>query len=720
MISEDDRQFLRDAFQAAADVPLEPDDPRYVSFSHARGESIVELLARGIEFSEGGSVQFVCGLPGSGVTTTLKRLQGRLRGVKSHIEHWDPNTAARDFGQALLDVRKQEKDNVIVIDYSLDSKKFARHVRELRISWTHVVYSVPWTVKLDTALSVQLQRLGPIYTVPSIEVRDIGGAPAGEGLDALTRLLRNRLDTDRLLGSDAAFTKLLHASGGNPRDCLRLVHEVIRRATSLPVEDEIIDAAIAHLQNSRLPIPNEAIPFLSRMVRTHDVTLEGETVEALEAWTNARLFLQYRNGREWYGVHPLVRDLVLAKANAASEIATPEPPRAESRPLAQPRVTEPVTLTPEMQITLSVDHYRALRRVRWAIPRGVSALVGPNGSGKTTLLDIPELMRHALQYDVLRALDHRGGPGNLRNAYADRQDRVMLGISLDSLLWQIELSPRGASATLLVGERGMAGETLIFDRNAPRPSASVRMDDARLILTRFADLPEGIVFHPLVNLLHGYRFYQAYDLDNIRRNGSPLSADEHLHPDGRNVFSVLRNWRDRKETRSRWQFVIDNLKAAFPDTFEDLDFEMAGQTVSGRIVAPRPDVRIASYFAANGWLIGLLHLTAVASTEPGGAVAIDELENGLHPHAIRQVIEAMRDWARTLGISIVLATHSPVVLDQFKSEPENLFVMEPGHKRTPMPLDELHNPDWLAHFSLGDLYMHDEFGAQRKHDEPTE
>jgi predicted ATPase len=143
-----------------------------------------------------------------------------------------------------------------------------------------------------------------------------------------------------------------------------------------------------------------------------------------------------------------------------------------------------------------------------------------------------------------------------------------------------------------------------------------------------------------------------------------------------------------------------------------LDFEVAGQLVSGRIVTPKPDVHIATYFAANGWLIALLHLAAVASTQLAGAVAIDEIENGLHPHAIRRLIQGMRDWAAQTGISIVLSTHSPVVLDQFKEEPDHLFVMEPGRERLPMKLDDLHDPEWLAHFSLGDLYAHDEFGAQ--------
>ncbi len=367
-------------------------------------------------------------------------------------------------------------------------------------------------------------------------------------------------------------------------------------------------------------------------------------------------------------------------------------------------------MTPHTRVTLVVESYRALRRVRWTLPRGVSALVGPSGSGKTTLLDVPELLRHTLTHDVRKAIDDRGGPGSLRSAQAERHASILIGVELDQVTWQLDLSPKGAAFNPLYGERATLAGTVAFDRSA----LEVAADDARPLLRRFADQTDGVALRPLVALLEGYRLYGTYDLAGIRANGSQVSSDEHLHPDGSNIFSVLRNWRDRRETRPRWDFVLAGLKASFPNTFHNLDFDMAGQTVSGHIVAPQPDGRIPTYFAANGWLVALLHLAAVASTGRAGVVAIDEMENGLHPYAIRALIDAMRSWAEKTGISIVLATHSPIILDQFEAAPDHVFVMEPGREPAPTRLDELHDPEWLAHFSLGDLYAHDGFGAQRK------
>jgi predicted ATPase len=622
-----------------------------------------------------------------------------------------------------IDHLRGTQENARVVQQSINDL-FAGYAGALWLLSMHVVYTMPFHLKVRSSPAV-LDFLSPARSLPAVKVRDLHGATHFQGMKALKTLIAKRVDYSRLLGNDAQVEKLVLGSGGNVRDLQRLLREVIRLASALPASTQAVDHAIEHRRTGLLSLIDQDLQSLARIARSHDPVIEGkEAVDDVSRWADAYLIFQYRNGREWYDVHPLIRDVVLQRAREFAVEPEP-PPGLEPAPAStrQPQVAtaapEPAVLTPEMRVTLVVESYRALRQVRWTLPRGVSALVGPNGSGKTTLLDIPELLRHVLQHDVRTAIDARGGPGNIRNARADRNARVSLGVELDELSWQLDLSPRGASYSPLQGEQASVGGAIVFDRNAPVPGLEMRLDDAdtRPVLARFVDLPEGAALRPLVSLLRGYRLYHAYDLASIRVNGSQVSSDEHLYPDGRNIFSVLRNWRDRKENRPRWDFVIESLRAAFPDSFADLDFEMAGQTVSGRIVTPQPDVSVATYFAANGWLVALLHLAAVASTEPAGAVAIDEVENGLHPYAIREIIDAMRRWAEKTGISVVLATHSPVVLDQFKEEPGNLFVMEPGRETAPVPLDELHDPEWLAHFSLGDLYAHEEFGAQHKDDE---
>lgn len=77
-----DWAFLREFARNIRDQPLSPDDKRYVPlYDHPEvsGDDPVELLARGVEWSPGGSVQLFSGFRGTGKSTELRRLATTLR-----------------------------------------------------------------------------------------------------------------------------------------------------------------------------------------------------------------------------------------------------------------------------------------------------------------------------------------------------------------------------------------------------------------------------------------------------------------------------------------------------------------------------------------------------------------------------------------------------------------------------------------------------------------
>jgi predicted ATPase len=370
---------------------------------------------------------------------------------------------------------------------------------------------------------------------------------------------------------------------------------------------------------------------------------------------------------------------------------------------------------PRVSLKLFAESYRALKRVDWEIPPGVCVLVGPNGSGKTTLLDLPELLRHAIERGMQRAIEHHGGPAWIRHRGADPIAPLVVGCEVDGVRWEIDLSPTASSGARPTETVSVGGETLAVQSTHEvhfKPAGGGIVRDSSPLPVRIAGDARHAELVPMLSVISDYRLYGRYLVDELRRNGSQHSSDISLHVTGKNVFTVLRNWRDRRETRPRWDFVIESLKRCFPEVFAGLDFDVAGQVVTGRILSPRFDDAAPVHLAPDGWFTGLLHLCAVASATPHGLVGIDEPENALHPFAIRGLLDAMSDWAHEQGIRVLLATHSPVILDQLRSTPERVFVMEPGVDKLPARLDEVHSRDWLAHFSLGDLYVREQFGAQ--------
>jgi predicted ATPase len=167
---------------------------------------------------------------------------------------------------------------------------------------------------------------------------------------------------------------------------------------------------------------------------------------------------------------------------------------------------------------------------------------------------------------------------------------------------------------------------------------------------------------------------------------------------------------------------MDHIQRAFPDQIEDLEFDTLGQAIMGRFYpahAPSPDDSLPVHLAADGLLTGLLHLTAVAGARPGSIVAFDEMENQLHPHAIRSILASMRERADEHDLTILLTTHSPVLMNEFKGHENQFFVLDRDARPSPTPLDELKDPDWLAHFALGDLYERMDFAAPSSTDDAS-
>ena len=372
-----------------------------------------------------------------------------------------------------------------------------------------------------------------------------------------------------------------------------------------------------------------------------------------------------------------------------------------------------------MGFTLEVDNYRALRKVRWS-PSGVCAITGPNGAGKTTLLSVIEFLRHFFERGTQAAVEFSGGTASIKNQHAAPDDLILLQLSQGDCRWITRAILKPPSLELadyvwvkrdtVAHQDPSMGIAYVLERELTVSGDSILPHAMSLLPQSSREILKG-----LHGLASNFRLYQNLQHWSLRTTGSPATTDLYLHSDGRNAFSLLRNWKaGRKEHEERWLFVRDGLRECFPELFEDLEFLAAGQTVTVQFFFRGLREPIAAYSAPHGLLVALLHLCAIASAPDGGAVAIDEPENGLHPYAIRTLMDLARARATTKDLTILLATHSPVVLNTFNTEPERVYIMEPGQEILPIALSEHSNPEWLAHFSLGDLYSEQTFGAQRR------
>lgn len=373
-----------------------------------------------------------------------------------------------------------------------------------------------------------------------------------------------------------------------------------------------------------------------------------------------------------------------------------------------------------MRVRLRVQNFAALRAIDFEIPAGVNVLVGPNGSGKSTLLDSMEMLRHAFDRGLLDAVGHHfGGAAEIRNYDAPADAPISLGLDVGDVEWSTTLRISGAGVDAaspeVVNVRGqvrLRREALAseaeYDGQRFKTGEHLTIRAASERYPEDADLASWTAF---VKKCHVYRSY-TYRLHDLMQSGSLSSPDRSLHASGANAFAVLRNWLVQRPYRARYEFVCKSLRHIYPSYFRDFDFQLAGQTVTLQIFTSRWNDRpIQVMHESTGFMMAFLSLCAVASAEPGGLVAIDEIESSLHPAAIERLIECIDEYAAQNDLRVLLATHSPVVLDQLRGEPSSVFVMQPGEPSLPVAIDKLFDPDWLMQFSLGRLYTSLEYGA---------
>jgi len=105
----------------------------------------------------------------------------------------------------------------------------------------------------------------------------------------------------------------------------------------------------------------------------------------------------------------------------------------------------------------------------------------------------------------------------------------------------------------------------------------------------------------------------------------------------------------------------------------------------------------------------MTHLVAIASAPGRGVVAIDGFENDLHPTAISNLLEHIRDRADEQALTVVLAGHSLALMNEFNEDKARVFVLEVDQSQGewPVPLTEAVERDWMAHFTPGDRYGRD-------------
>ncbi len=220
----------------------------------------------------------------------------------------------------------------------------------------------------------------------------------------------------------------------------------------------------------------------------------------------------------------------------------------------------------------------------------------------------------------------------------------------------------------------------------------------------------------LDHILGSIRSYgsRGFRSEELQARGSEISASVKLAEDGRNLWSVLRNLHDRRSLDDRYDTILKFMREAFPGVREFV-FEATGPNV---VYCEMIDARRNAPVAASGWSDGHLHalhlFTALFAGEPREPLLLlfDEPETSLHPWPLAVLARAISQVCEQRRYQVIIATHSPVLLSQFR--PKDILAASLVDGRTLLqPVEDIEGiADLLDQYAVGSLYMAEAIAPQ--------
>ncbi len=234
-----------------------------------------------------------CGQPGKKVVLLLDSVE-RLRGVGD----------SEDIGKVFKSVETI----------------FSGHADKMRLPPLYLVCTIPPYLPILCGSLASLYAGGKIYMLPSVHVyekRPQDGEvpePSDKGLNAMLDIVGRRFPEWQTFFTGSQLLRLAASSGGDLRDFFRLAGLCVTEALyqqSLPLEDSVLAGAENSLLRNDMPLAHDDKQVLACVLKSHSRELASlDRLPDFARLMEGKYILNYRNGADWFDVHPLLRDSV--------------------------------------------------------------------------------------------------------------------------------------------------------------------------------------------------------------------------------------------------------------------------------------------------------------------------------------------------------------------------------------------------------------------------
>ena len=293
---------------------------------------LTNFLETKVEFKEVGLK-----LPGIDIKAALKsdpdfkrRVQEAARGHVAQLVQDAHGFLAEAVGYVRQQEGEADRKVVLLVDsverirgvgseamavYESVRNLFFGYAEALKVPLLHIVYTIPPYLSVLAAGAGTLMGGAVARRLVSTHIfKDRSREADPDGLNLLRLVIATRYPSWSKLFEQTAIDKLAMSSGGDLREFFRLIRlclPAVRDDSQLPLTVEAVKPAENAARNEMLPIPADHLTWLKRITLTHDTCLDKDAdLPTLAHFLDNRLVLNYRNGGDWYDVHPLLREVV--------------------------------------------------------------------------------------------------------------------------------------------------------------------------------------------------------------------------------------------------------------------------------------------------------------------------------------------------------------------------------------------------------------------------
>lgn len=231
-----------------------------------------------------------------------------------------------------------------------------------------------------------------------------------------------------------------------------------------------------------------------------------------------------------------------------------------------------------------------------------------------------------------------------------------------------------------------------------------------LILRQINDPKHYLPIHALRKAIEAISVYSNFNIGEGSRvrSTTEFSTDIRLRKNGANLSQIL------NLLKLNHTFVFERLEDTFRNinpNFKSIEItNLYGQSYLS-LLEKNMSRAIGALHISDGTLRFLLLESIFYNPLCGSLVAIDEPERGLHPDMIRSVAEMIKYSATQT--QVIVATHSPHLLNQFELEDVLVFEKNEENSTIVRTISEKDFPDWEGDYLPGQMWLLGQIGGKR-------